>query len=76
MNRSYPDWDQITIDRVGAKGSVVASEVTVTADTRVFRAASIFDMRDRKISRATEYWFEQGLEKAPAWPTPFAERSP
>ena len=76
MNRSYPDWEHITIDRVVAKGRVVASEITVTTGTRVFRAASIFDMRDRTISRATEYWTEPGLEKAPAWRTPFAERSP
>ena len=30
MNRSYPDWDNITIDRVVAKGSVVVSEIAVT----------------------------------------------
>ena len=76
MNRSYPDWDHITIDRVVAKGSVVVSEITVTPGIGVFRAASIFDIHDRKISRANEYWIEQGLEKPPVWRTPFLERSP
>ena len=76
MNRAYPDWYHITIDRVVAKGSVVVSEITVTAGIGVFRAASIFDIHDRKISRANEYWIEQGLEKPPAWRTPFLERSP
>ena len=76
LNRAYPDWDHITIDRAVAKGSVVVSEITVITGTHVFRAASIFDMHDRKISRATEYWIEQGLEKPPARRTPFLERSP
>jgi len=75
MNRAYPDWDHIAIDRIVAKRNLVVSQITVTAGPRVFRASSFFEMRSGKIARLTEYWVEEGLEKPPAWRAPFAGRT-
>jgi len=74
MNRAFPDWDHIAIDRIVAKGKLVVSEIIVTAGTRVFRAASLFEMSTGKLRHATEYWVEEGSEKPPAWRAPFADR--
>jgi ketosteroid isomerase-like protein len=75
MNRAYPEGWSIEVLRIMDAGEVVASEVRVPfRDESVFLVASFFEVRDRMIRRAVEYWVEAGGEDPPEWRRAFGDR--
>lgn len=74
-NREYPEGWSIEVLRVLDAGDAVVSEVRVPfRDEAVFSVASVFEVRDGLISRAVEYWVEDGQEEPPEWRRKFGER--
>jgi ketosteroid isomerase-like protein len=72
VNKNYPGRWRISIQRLIASGSQVATEVTLSFDGQVARAVSFFELRDGKIVRETDYWPEP--YDAPEWRAQWVER--
>lgn len=75
VNEHYPaagPW-RVTLHRIIADESGVASEVTVTDGSVTARAITFSELRDGKIARQTEYWPDP-FEPAP-WRAQWVERS-
>ena len=71
LNREYPEPWEIRVLRIIGSGDEAASEVEVAhAAMGLFRAASLWTVRDGKVVSGTEYWTSPGSEE----PLPGRER--
>jgi ketosteroid isomerase-like protein len=73
MNRAYPEGWHIEVLRILGHGDVVVSYVRVPLGDAVSQAASVFEVRDGLIRRATELWVDEGHQKPPQWRRRFTE---
>jgi hypothetical protein len=65
VNQEYPGNWQIEIERVEALNHGVLSIVRVRIEEQYYYATSVFEFRDNKVKRVTEYWAD-GAEP-PEW---------
>lgn len=72
INENYPGFPKQTMGRILAGGNLVTSEVTLDYGGQTYQAVSIFEFRDGKILRETDY-FAQPFE-APGWRAQWVER--
>jgi ketosteroid isomerase-like protein len=75
INENFPAagrWS-FTVHRLVADADGVATEVTVTDGWRTDRAVTFSEVRDRRISRQTEYWPDP--YDPPEWRAPWVERA-
>ena len=72
INQNYPGFPSQTMGRILAAGDLVTSEVTLDYGGQVYRGVSIFEFRDGKIGKETDY-FAQPFG-APAWRAQWVER--
>jgi ketosteroid isomerase-like protein len=72
INQNYPGFPSQTLGRVLAAGDLVTSEVTLDYGGQVYQGVSIFEFRDGKIAKETDY-FAQPFG-APAWRAQWVER--
>lgn len=75
INRNYPGGvPKMTVRRSVAAGDLVVQESELTyADGSVYRSVGIFEMRDGKIVRETDYFAEPF--SAPQWRARWVERT-
>ncbi len=71
MNRAHPapNWS-VELLRTTAEGDRVVTEVRVPSDAAVDFCVGVYELREGRIARATEYWVEH-LPAAPEWRAPF-----
>jgi ketosteroid isomerase-like protein len=72
INQNYPGFPAQTMGRTKAAGDLVTSEVTLDYGGQLYHGVSIFDFRDGKIVKETDY-FAQPFE-APGWRARWVER--
>lgn len=77
VNREYPEGWSIRVLHIIGCGDQVVSEVEVPhTGLGLFRAVSLWTVRDGQVVAGREYWTEPGTEEAPAWRARYAERIP
>jgi ketosteroid isomerase-like protein len=74
INRNYPGFPSQSMGRVLAAGDLVTSEVVLDYGGQTYHGISLFEFRDGKIVRETDY-FAQPFD-APAWRAQWVERMP
>lgn len=62
----YTDESSVEVLRTLVDGDLVVTEVEIPQDHVVYRAVSLWTIRDGKIARAREYWTSPGQDPAPA----------
>jgi hypothetical protein len=67
LNRIYPDWDSLRVERLVGDGDRVTSLVRVQAGDDVVWAASFFDLAGGRIARMFELWVDEGMQGTPEW---------
>ncbi|HEX8098852.1 MAG TPA: nuclear transport factor 2 family protein [Actinomycetota bacterium] len=73
INKSYPDFPKMNIRRITASGDLVTTEATLSyPDQGTFYGVSIFEFRDGKIAKQTDY-FAQPFP-APEWRSKWIEK--
>lgn len=72
INKNYPGLPTPTMRRTLAGGDVVTSEVTLDYGGQIYQGVSIFEFRNGKVVKETDY-FAQPFE-APAWRAQWVER--
>ncbi len=74
MNRAHPapNW-RIELLRMTTEKDRVVAEVRVPSDGALDFCVGVYDLRDGRIARATEYWVEHA-PAAPEWRAPFREQ--
>ncbi|MBW5485341.1 nuclear transport factor 2 family protein [Streptomyces bambusae] len=70
----YPDERRIEVLRTLADGNVVVTEVEVPQEHVVYRAVSLWTVREGEIAAAREYWTSPGQDPAPRWRAGYVER--
>jgi hypothetical protein len=73
INQNYPGFPTQTVGRVQAAGDLVTSEVTLNYGGQIYHGVSIFEFRDGKVLKETDY-FAQPF-KAPGWRSQWVERT-
>ena len=73
INQNYPGFPTQTVGRILAAGDLVTSEVTLNYGSQIYHGVSIFEFRDGKVVKETDY-FAQPF-KAPGWRSQWVERS-
>jgi ketosteroid isomerase-like protein len=73
INQNYPGFPSQTVGRILAAGDLVTSEVTLNYGGQIYRGVSIFEFRDGKVVKETDY-FAQPF-KAPEWRSQWVERT-
>jgi ketosteroid isomerase-like protein len=76
LNRIYPDWESLRVERLVADGDRVASLVRVEAPGGPVWAASFFDVRGGLVRRSIELWVDEGMQGTPEWREHLVERWP
>lgn len=72
INQNYPGFPKQSMGRVLAGGELATSEVTLDYGGQVYKGISIFEFKDGKIVKETDY-FAQPFE-APEWRAQWVER--
>jgi ketosteroid isomerase-like protein len=72
INQNYPGFPSQTMGRTLAAGDLVTSEVILDYGGQIYHGVSIFEFRDGKVVKETDY-FAQPFE-APAWRAQWVER--
>lgn len=72
INKNYPGLPTPTMRRTLAGGDVVTSEVTLDYGGQIYQGVSIFEFRNGKVVKETDY-FAQPFG-APAWRAQWVER--
>ncbi|MEU7063871.1 nuclear transport factor 2 family protein [Streptomyces sp. NPDC051578] len=69
------DVDEVPVEvlRVLADGDLVVTEVEVRQEHVVYRAVSLWTVRDGEIVGAREYWTSPGQDPAPRWRAGYVE---
>ncbi|WP_330297702.1 MULTISPECIES: nuclear transport factor 2 family protein [unclassified Streptomyces] len=69
----YTDESSVEVLRTLVDGDLVVTEVEIPQDHVVYRAVSLWTIRDGKIARAREYWTSPGQDPAPRWRAGYVE---
>jgi ketosteroid isomerase-like protein len=72
INQNYPGFPTQTAGRIMASGDLVTSEVTLDYGGQIYHGVSIFEFRDGKAVKETDY-FAQPFD-APRWRAQWVER--
>jgi hypothetical protein len=72
INRNYPGFPAQTVRRAMAGGDLVTTEVVLDYGGNIYHGVSIFEFRDDRIVKETDY-FAQPFP-APAWRSQWVER--
>jgi limonene-1,2-epoxide hydrolase len=72
INRNYPGLPKMTPRRTLARGDIVVSETVLDYGGQVYNGVSIFEFKDDKIVKETDY-FATPFE-APRWRAQWVER--
>ncbi|MGW6836324.1 nuclear transport factor 2 family protein [Streptomyces sp. NPDC054949] len=69
------DTDEASVEvlRILADGDLVVSEVEIPQDHVVYRAVSLWTVRDGEVVGAREYWTSPGQDPAPHWRAGYVE---
>jgi ketosteroid isomerase-like protein len=75
VNSTYPEGWEIRVLRIIGSGDEAVSEVEVPHETMgVFRAVSLWTVKDGQIVRGTEYWTSPGSDPAQPGRAAYVER--
>ncbi|MER6446240.1 nuclear transport factor 2 family protein [Streptomyces venezuelae] len=69
----YTDERSVELLRILADGNLVVTEVEIPQDHVVYRAVSLWTVRDGEIVGAREYWTSPGQDPAPRWRAGYVE---
>ncbi|WP_046777811.1 nuclear transport factor 2 family protein [Streptomyces yangpuensis] len=69
----YSDEKPVRVLRILADGDDVVTEVEIPQDHVVYRAVSLWTVRDGEIVGAREYWTSPGQDPAPRWRAGYVE---
>lgn len=69
----YSDERSVELLRILADGDLVVTEVEIPQDHVVYRAVSLWTVRDGEIVGAREYWTSPGQDPAPRWRAGYVE---
>ncbi|MGW7327202.1 nuclear transport factor 2 family protein [Streptomyces sp. NPDC054840] len=69
----YADERSVDLLRILADGNLVVTEVEIPQDHVVYRAVSLWTVRDGVIAGAREYWTSPGQDPAPRWRAGYVE---
>ncbi|MEU9158970.1 nuclear transport factor 2 family protein [Streptomyces sp. NPDC056257] len=69
----YADERSVELIRILADGDLVVTEVEIPQDHVVYRAVSLWTVRDGEIVEAREYWTSPGQDPAPRWRAGYVE---
>ncbi|MFI8391281.1 nuclear transport factor 2 family protein [Streptomyces sp. NPDC085540] len=69
----YADERSVELLRILADGNLVVTEVEIPQDHVVYRAVSLWSVRDGEIVGAREYWTSPGQDPAPRWRAGYVE---
>ncbi|MFD3326950.1 nuclear transport factor 2 family protein [Streptomyces sp. NPDC058701] len=69
----YADDRSVELLRILADGDLVVTEVEIPQDHVVYRAVSLWTVRDGEIVGAREYWTSPGQDPAPRWRAGYVE---
>ncbi|WP_030755809.1 MULTISPECIES: nuclear transport factor 2 family protein [unclassified Streptomyces] len=69
----YADESSVELLRILADGNLVVTEVEIPQDHVVYRAVSLWTVRDGEIVGAREYWTSPGQDPAPRWRAGYVE---
>ncbi|MFJ4775480.1 nuclear transport factor 2 family protein [Streptomyces sp. NPDC088762] len=69
----YTDERSVEVLRILADGDLVVTEVEIPQDHVVYRAVSLWTVRDGEIIGAREYWTTPGQDPAPRWRAGYVE---
>ncbi|MER6195839.1 nuclear transport factor 2 family protein [Streptomyces sp. NPDC001586] len=69
----YADERSVELIRILADGDLVVTEVEIPQDHVVYRAVSLWTVRDGEIVEAREYWTCPGQDPAPRWRAGYVE---
>ena len=72
INRNYPGFPKSTPRRTLAAGDLVVSEVVLDYDGDIYNSVSVFELKDGKIVRQTDY-FSKPFD-APDWRAQWVEK--
>ncbi|MEV6571934.1 nuclear transport factor 2 family protein [Streptomyces sp. NPDC051577] len=67
------DEGPVEVLRILADGDLVVTEVEIPQDHVVYRAVSLWTVRDGEIVGAREYWTSPGQDPAPRWRAGYVE---
>uniref|UniRef100_A0AAU2JRK4 Nuclear transport factor 2 family protein n=1 Tax=Streptomyces sp. NBC_00049 TaxID=2903617 RepID=A0AAU2JRK4_9ACTN len=72
---SDDDTDERPVEllRILADGNLVVTEVEIPQDHVVYRAVSLWTVRDGEVVGAREYWTSPGQDPAPRWRAGYVE---
>ncbi|WKD33481.1 nuclear transport factor 2 family protein [Streptomyces xanthophaeus] len=70
---AYTDERSVELLRILADGNLVVTEVEIPQDHVVYRAVSLWTVRDGEIVGAREYWTSPGQDPAPRWRAGYVE---
>ncbi|MFJ7775395.1 nuclear transport factor 2 family protein [Streptomyces yangpuensis] len=69
----YSDEKPVRVLRILADGDDVVTEVEMPQDHVVYRAVSLWTVRDGEVVGAREYWTSPGQDPAPRWRAGYVE---
>ncbi|MEU4731684.1 nuclear transport factor 2 family protein [Streptomyces sp. NPDC023588] len=69
----YADERSVQLLRILADGDLVVTEVEIPQDHVVYRAVSLWTVREGEIVEAREYWTSPGQDPAPRWRSGYVE---
>ncbi|MFI7353077.1 nuclear transport factor 2 family protein [Streptomyces avidinii] len=69
----YADERSVDLLRILADGNLVVTEVEIPQDHVVYRAVSLWTVRDGEVAGAREYWTSPGQDPAPRWRAGYVE---
>ncbi|MER7822003.1 nuclear transport factor 2 family protein [Streptomyces sp. NPDC096097] len=69
----YADERSVELLRILADGHLVVTEVEIPQDHVVYRAVSLWTVRDGEVVGAREYWTSPGQDPAPRWRAGYVE---
>ncbi|GHI88820.1 hypothetical protein Sxan_61840 [Streptomyces xanthophaeus] len=72
----FADERSVELLRILADGDLVVTEIEMPQDHVVYRAVSLWTVRDGEVVAAREYWTSPGQDPAPRWRAGYVEALP
>ncbi|WP_405710846.1 nuclear transport factor 2 family protein [Streptomyces xanthophaeus] len=72
----FADERSVELLRILADGDLVVTEIEMPQDHVVYRAVSLWMVRDGEVVAAREYWTSPGQDPAPRWRAGYVEALP
>ncbi|MFD7095571.1 nuclear transport factor 2 family protein [Streptomyces xanthophaeus] len=69
----FADERSVELLRILADGDLVVTEIEMPQDHVVYRAVSLWTVRDGEVVAAREYWTSPGQDPAPRWRAGYVE---